>query len=137
MSSSTWSRITSTWTQLALSLLALCLFAVVVIYVRGTSTAISLSTDHRALNNFLLNTDVSTTLAVVRASQGLLSALMTGLLKNMFVLVQWNLMSSARGLSFHNLLALSPTTDSLGALAILRSRRSLMRWKSKVWLMIR
>lgn len=133
---SRWSKVSSTWPQLCLSLLALGLFAVVVVYVQGTYSAVRFSAEKRALSSFL-KSDVSTTLAIVRASQGLLSALMTGLLKSMFVLLQWTLMNSTDGLSYHNLLALSPTTESLGGLAILRSPRSLLKLDSKIWLLMR
>ncbi|KAJ9144673.1 hypothetical protein NKR23_g5763 [Pleurostoma richardsiae] len=114
------SALSKTAPQLLLNLLTLGLLAVVVLFVEATSAAERQSSQGLPLSG-LLKTDVSTTLAVVRTAQGLLSAISALAVKNSFTSLHWKMMSSPNGLRYLNLLALSPTTEILGTFALLRS----------------
>lgn len=121
-------------TQLFLTILATCLLAVVAIFVQATYAAEAKS-DQKVPFGGLDKIDVSTTLAVLRAAQGVLSALTAIILKDCFVFLQWGMMDASSGLSYLTYLALSPTTQHLGTLGLIRSSAS--RLVSKVWALSR
>lgn len=121
-------------TPLVLSVLAICLLATVITYVQSTYAAEERSSQGRPLSN-LLRTDVSRTLTILRASQGILSALLSMAVDNIFVLLQWSQIHQPDGISYLNILALSPTTGALGTLGLIKS--SGPRISAKLWALSR
>lgn len=113
-------RLNRTSTPILLCILAMCLLATVIIYVQSTYTAEERSRRGRPLSD-LLKTDVNRTLTVLRTSQGILSALVSLALENVFVLLQWGQIHPPDGISYLNILALSPTTGALGTLGLVKS----------------
>lgn len=113
-------RLNRTSTPILLFMLALCLLATVIIYVQSTYAAEESSRRGRPLSG-LLKTDVSRTLTILRTSQGILSALVSLALENVFVLLQWGQIYPPGGISYLNILALSPTTGALGTFGLIRS----------------
>lgn len=119
-----------TWLQFLSNILALCSFAVVIIFVVSTYVAEKVSIENRQLNG-LMKIDSSSTLTVLRASQGLLSALMTVALNEVFVLLEWDKICQPGGLPFTSLLSVSPTTGVAGILALVQS--SAVATTAKLW----
>ncbi|KUJ06535.1 uncharacterized protein LY89DRAFT_603023 [Mollisia scopiformis] len=111
------------------------MFAIIILFVQATYSAEIDSNRHEAFGNKLLKTDVSTTLAVLRTAQGILSAITSMLLTDAFKFLQWIMMNPPRGLSYPSLLAISPTTGILGTLDLLRS--SVVRKSAKAWALLR
>lgn len=107
-------------TPILLFILALCLLVTVNIYVQSTYAAEESSRQGRPLSG-LLKTDVSRTLTILRTSQGILSALVSLALENVFVLLQWGQIHPPGGISYLKILALSPTTSALGTFGLIRS----------------
>jgi hypothetical protein len=103
------SNLSKTGMQLFLALTSLGLFAVVILFVQATFSAETNTSQKHAFDS-VLKTDVSTTLAVLRASQGLLASLTSATLMESFELLQWSLSDRSDGLWYLSLLALSPTT---------------------------
>lgn len=128
------SRFSNTALQLGLNIVALGLFAVLVLFVQTTYSAEQRSHEKQPLDH-LLKTDVSTTLAVLRASQGLLSAITGIALNEAFIFLQWTLINTPDGLSYLSLLALSPTTGNFGTIALVRGSAS--HWRPKLWALLR
>ena len=124
------SIISKTVPQLSLSIVALGLLAVVILFVQSTFIAESRSRRGQQLTD-LLKVNVSTTLTVVRTAQGLLSAISAIALKNAFISLQWRLMNTPDGLPYLSMLALSPTTDNVGAVKLITT--SVTRLTSKLW----
>jgi len=79
--------------------------------------------------------DVSATLGVLRLAQGVLAAITASALTEAFVFLQWKLMNSPDGMSYHSLLGLSPTTGNLGTIALLIA--AAPRLPSKLWALMR
>lgn len=127
-------RFKQTSTPIILCFLAICLLATVTTYVQATYAAEERSRRGRPLNG-LLKTDVSRTLTILRASQGILSALVSLALGNVFLLLQWGQMHPPDGISYLNVLALSPTTGALGTLGLIRSPAP--RISAKIWALTR
>jgi hypothetical protein len=117
---------------LFLNLLSFFLLAIVIIAVQTTYYAENYSDDGRSLNA-LLKLDVSTTLTVLRASQGLLSTITTLNLRDTFVNTHWVLMSRDDGISYPSLLALSPTTSAAGLIRLLTLPLTKTAWKPHFW----
>lgn len=128
------SRFKQTSTPILSFLLAICLLATVITYVQATYTAEERSNQGRPLSD-LLKTDVSRTLTILRASQGILSALVSLALENIFFLLQWGQLRRPNGASYLNVLALSPTTGALGTLGLIKS--SAPRISAKLWALSR
>lgn len=122
-------RLNRTSTPILLCFLAMCLLTTVIIYVQSTYSAEERSRRGRPLSD-LLKTDVSRTLTVLRTSQGILSALVSLALENVFVLLQWGQIHPPDGIPYLNILALSPTTGALGTLGLVKS--SVPRTSTKV-----
>jgi hypothetical protein len=121
--------------QLFLAFLSLGLFTVIVLFVQATYAAEASSQKSRAFGNSLLKVDVSTSLSVLRAAQGVLSAIMSIALGHVLDYVQWKNMGIPDGLPYLNLLALSPTTGSLGLFGLILS--SATNSSTKAWASIR
>ncbi|TGJ81959.1 hypothetical protein E0Z10_g6802 [Xylaria hypoxylon] len=128
------SRLGYTWKQLLINLLILALLVVVVIFVQATYDAERNSMRKVALGR-LMKTDVSTTLAVVRVSQGILSTLTSLSLIEILVTLQWSMIESRQGLGYLDLLALSPTSSVTGALELIFS--SITKGSSKAYAFLR
>lgn len=127
-------RFKQTSTPLLLCFLSVCLLAIVITYVEATYSAEEWSNQGHPLSD-LHKTDVGKTLTILRISQGILSASLSMALKNIFVLLQWSQMHRSNGVSYLNVLALSPTTGALGALSLIKS--SATRISSKFWALSR
>lgn len=80
-------RLNRTKPPIILCILAMCLLATVIIYVQSTYAAEESSRRGCPLSHLLKN-DVSRTLTILRTSQGILSALVSLALENVFVLLQ-------------------------------------------------
>lgn len=113
-------RLNRTSTPILLFILAMCLLATVITYVQSTYAAEESSRRGRPLSD-LLKTDVSRTLTILRTSQGILSALVSLALENVFILLQWSQIHPPDGISYLNILALSPTTGALGTFGLVKS----------------
>jgi hypothetical protein len=118
--------------QFLVATLAFALLAIVIIFVQSTYVAVDLSSRNLPLNRFS-KTDVSTTLAVVRASQGVLYICMTYVLNEAFMLLLWLQMNSPNGLSYLSLLALSHSTMQWGIIRLLVSSVSSVQVRIWAW----
>lgn len=127
-------RLKRTSVPILLCLVSIGLLATVIIYVQSTYAAESSSSRGLPLSD-LLKTDVSKTLTVLRTSQGILSALTSLALENIFFLLQWSQIHPPNGLPYLRILALSPTTGGLGTLNLLRS--SAPNLPTKFWALLR
>jgi hypothetical protein len=110
--------------------LALVLLAVVVLFVQSANVAVDHSKKNLPLNK-LAKIDSSTTLAVVRAAQGVLSVCMAFVLNEAFVLLLWLQMNTPKGLSYLRVLALSPSTMQWGIVRLLISSAS--NAQDRIW----
>ena len=128
------SRVSGTIVMIILNIVILGLFALLVLFIQTTYAAESRSRQGLALDG-LLKTDVSTTLAILRASQALLSAFTTVALNDTFVFLQWAMINSSNGLQYLSLLALSPTTWNVGTLALVCS--TAVKLTPKFWALLR
>jgi hypothetical protein len=117
-----------------LNILIICLFVTVLLFIQATYAAESRADDKLPLTK-LLKLDISTTLAVLRTSQGALSTFTALAISDTFVLLQWKRIASPTGLSCLNLLALSPTTGHLGTLSLVLS--SVTRLPTRLWALLR
>lgn len=127
-------RLKRTSIPILLCLASIGLLATVIIYVHSTYAAESSSSRGLPLSD-LLKTDVSKTLTVLRTSQGILSALTSLALENIFFLLQWSQIHPPNGLSYLRILALSPTTGGIGTLNLLKS--SAPNLPTKCWALLR
>lgn len=127
-------RLKRTSIPILLCFASIGLLVTVIIYVQSTYAAESSSSRGLPLSD-LLKTDVSKTLTVLRTSQGILSALTSLALENIFFLLQWSQIHPPNGLSYLRILALSPTTGSLGTLNLLKS--SAPNLPTKFWALLR
>lgn len=121
-------------TPILLSFPAICLLATVILYVQATYEAEAKSGRGQPLSD-LLKTDVSKTLTILRAAQGILSALISLALQNTFVILQWSQICPPNGIPYLNILALSPTTGALGTFGLIQS--SAPRISAKMWALSR
>ncbi|KAJ8128335.1 hypothetical protein O1611_g5298 [Lasiodiplodia mahajangana] len=128
------SRLGYTWKQLLINLLILALLVVVAVFVQATYDAERNSVEKVALDR-LMKADVSTTLAVLRVSQGILSTLTSLSLVDSLVALQWSMIESRQGLGYLDLLALSPTSGIAGALELICS--SITKRSSKAYAFLR
>lgn len=128
------SRLGYTWKQLLTNLLIVALLAVVVVFVQATYDAERNSVEKAALDR-LMKADVSTTLAVLRVSQGILSTLTSLSLADSLVALQWSMIESRQGLGYLDLLALSPTSGITGALELICS--TITKGSSKAYAFLR
>lgn len=113
--------------------LALALLAVVILFVQSAYVAVYRSNKNMPLNA-LAKINSSTTLAVVRAAQGVLYVCMTYVLNETFVLLLWLQMNSPKGLSYLSLLALSPSTMQWGTVRLFVSSASSAQDRIWAWL---
>jgi hypothetical protein len=109
--------ISKTGLQFLWNLSMLGLFAVVVLFVQTTVAAEYISSQKQSLSN-LLKINISTTLAVLRTSQGILASITSITLKQSFLYIQWSLIGH-KGLSYLTLLALAPTTGYLRTIKLI------------------
>lgn len=116
--------------QFIIATLAFALLAIVILFVQSAYVAVDLSNRNLPLNR-LSKTDSSTTLAIVRASQGVLYICMTYVLNEAFMLLLWLQMNSPKGMSYLSLLALSPSTMQWGTVRLLVSSAS--NSQDRVW----
>jgi hypothetical protein len=112
--------------------LALALLAVVILFVQSANVALDRSKKNLPLNT-LAKIDSSTTLAVVRAAQGVLSVCMAFVLNEAFVLLLWMQMNTPKGLSYLSFLALSPSTMQWGIVRLFVSSASNAQDRILAW----
>lgn len=110
------------------------LLAVVVLFVQSSKTGMRDSDANFRLSG-ISKIDASTTLSVVRTSQGILSAAMTLILSNAFELLQGSLMTDPAGLPYLNMLALSPATGVMGLFKLLFSENVSL--STRLWVLLR
>lgn len=110
-------------------------FALVLWYVQAFSAPTTAIRTGQAMQQ-ILNIDIGSALAVLRVTQGALSALVTFGLAKALEMLQWGLTGRVRGLESNVFFALSPATPVLEVFRIVISRTSsfaarvwgLMRW---------
>ena len=120
--------------QLVTIAMSFALLAVVITYVQATYAAQRSSQQGLRLSS-LLKTEASTTLTILRASQGLLSLLTALALDGAFVLLQWNNMAHPQGLPYLTLLSMSPPTAAWGLIGIMKS--GVRPISPKIWAALR
>lgn len=123
-----------TWTHLVVILSAISFFGIIITFVQATYTAEGCSKEKRKLNR-LLTADTSTTLAIVRFCQGVLSAMTSYTLTGALTHLQWMMTNSPTGIRYQDLLALSPTTEISGAISLGYS--SFTTTSTKFWSILR
>ena len=106
-----------TFWHLVLTLFCSTLFAVVIWYVQATHDAQRKSRDNQVLDDFA-KADASTTVAVLRGSQGLLSGASAIALITSFQLIQWHMISRPKGISYLSWLSLSPASGLWGSFKV-------------------
>jgi hypothetical protein len=125
------------WTalgQFALAIGASALLAAIVVVVYLTNQAEAISARKGYLSS-ILNVDVSTTLTIVRALQGLLTVAVTVLLSQSFTYIQWGFARHAEGAPYIRQLALSPTTTVWGSIRLILHTSSTLR--PRLWAFFR
>lgn len=111
--------------------LATALLVGMVIVIRFTDQSQILS-DARARLPRYLTLDVSTTLTIVRAMQGVLTTVVTMALSKSFEFLQWGFLRNTRGgAPYIRQLALSPTTSVSGTLQLILHPAS--GWGPRFW----
>jgi hypothetical protein len=128
------SKLHTTRLQLVTIATSLALIAVVIAFVQTTYTA-EIRTRQGAKLDRLQKLGASSMLAVLRLSQGVLSLLTTLALDSVFLILQWNKMDNFQGSSFITFLSISPSTNFLGLVSILRSGSA--RASTKLWALSR
>lgn len=128
------SRLGETSYQLSITFMALAFLAILIVFVQVTNTAESKSARKLSLGR-LDKVDSSIMLSVLRVMQGIQSLIMGMALNDALVILYWTFIEQAHGLSYLSLLALSPTTASLGVLRLLTSASSKI--SAKVWAFVR
>jgi hypothetical protein len=128
------SRFQITKTQIMVNIAAVIFLSVVIVLVQSTYSAQATS-GRKAPLTPLMKINVSTTLTVVRAAQGILSGLMTVALQESFSYLQWAGVGRACGISYSDFLAMSPTTGFTGVVSIMWS--SSVKMSSKIWALSR
>jgi len=119
-----------TWLHTLLVVLSTALFVFITYFVQTTFSTQVLDT-----NNRLSALNVSTTLAVLRAAQGLLSLLTSAILSTSFSFLMWGKMNRPAGFGYLSVLAMSETTGFLGAINIILS--SMSKRPTKLWATLR
>jgi hypothetical protein len=116
--------------QFLIATLAFALLAIVILFVQSAYVAVDFSNRNLPLNR-LSKTDSSTTLAIVRASQGVLYICMTYVLNEAFMLLLWLQINSPKGLSYLSLLAFTHSTMQWGIVRLLVS--SVSSVQDRIW----
>ena len=113
-------------------LVASGLLAGIIVIIQFTVRAESISEEKGRLDGFL-TADVSTTITIVRALQGLLTTLVTVSLSQAFSYLQWSFIRSSHGdgTPYVRQLALSPTTSVSGTLSLIFHRSTPLG--SRLW----
>jgi hypothetical protein len=108
--------------QLVKVLFATALLAALVFVVMLTDQAETVSAEKGPLPSHL-TLDVSTTITIVRAMQGVLAAVVAMILSQSFSYLQWGFLRSSKGgAPYVRQLALSPTTSVAGTLRLIFHR---------------
>lgn len=115
--SNRYSKWSNTKLQLLVQGLNILLLVWIIVWIEYGFQAISRSDQKQSLQWFD-KIDASKRLSVLRFLQALLSTFTTFSLQECFQLLQWSFISR-RGLSFLDLLSISPTTGSLGLIMLL------------------
>lgn len=117
-------------------LVASGLLAGIIVIIQFTVRAESISEQKGRLDGFL-TADVSTTITIVRALQGILTTLVTVSLAQAFSYLQWSFIrsSGADGVPYARQLALSPTTSVSGTLSLIFHRSTPL--ESRLWALFR
>ena len=108
--------------QLALVSGASALLAVIVFIVHLTNIAQGVS-EQKGHLSFILSADVSTTITLVRALQGLLTTVITVLVSQSFSYIQWGFAHDS-GARYLRQLAVSPTTSVWGTIRLIAYQSS-------------
>ncbi|KAK1750897.1 hypothetical protein QBC47DRAFT_88788 [Echria macrotheca] len=110
------------------------LLAVIVYITTLTGQAESIS-EQKGHLSMVLKADVSTTLTLVRALQGLLTTALTVALATTFSYLQWGFVHRSPGMPYLRHLALSPTTSIWGTIRLILHPSPA--WKSRLWALFR
>lgn len=116
--------------------LATVLLLAMVAIILSTDRSETLSQERGALPSYL-KYDVSATITIVRAIQGVLTALVGMAVSQSFSYLQWGFLRSSRahGAPYLRQLALSPTTSMSGTLLLIFHRAS--GWEPRLWGLLR
>jgi len=109
--------------QLAILSASTAAYAAIILFAHLTEKAEAASIHGERLSE-LLKADLGATLTIVRVLQGVLSAVCSAAASRALLFLQWTLTERPEGLSYRSLLALSPSTPSLGIIRILFSTSS-------------
>jgi len=121
--------------QLVGCCLATALLVGIVVVVLLTEQAEHVSGEKGELPSYL-TLDVSTTITIVRAMQGVLAAMATVTVSQSFSYLQWGFLRSSRGgAPYVRQLALSPTTSIAGTLSLVFHQAS--GWSPRFWGLLR
>ncbi|KAK0611883.1 hypothetical protein B0T14DRAFT_595249 [Immersiella caudata] len=107
--------------QLMKVLFATALLVAIVFVVMLTDQAEIVSAEKGSLPSYL-TLDVSTTITVVRAMQGVLATVVAMILSQSFSYLQWGFLRTQGGAPYVRQLALSPTTSFAGTLRLIAHR---------------
>lgn len=130
-----WPRavLSKTRLQLLYTLLVSVLFAVVLVLAGTGAVAQDRSNKGQHLNS-LLKLDASWILSVLRASQGLMTTVTTITIDQCFCYIQWISTTHVNGISYHKLLALTPTTGLFSTVMLAIAKVSL---HTRLWAILR
>lgn len=128
------SNFAKTWWLLLLSIFSLALLAIIVLFVQSSKYAEEYS-HRKARLTGILKTDASTTLAVLRTAQAVLSTIMSACLGDAMELLQWAMMNTPKGMPFSGLLALSSATGKIAMTRLLFSDAAGA--PARLWTMLR
>lgn len=125
--SSKWS---ATWILMLIYAASLGLFALTIVGVQA-SFASQTRSDQKQPLEAIGKIDISLSLTILRLLQALLSTSSTFLLQGCCQLLQWSLISGKRGMSYGNVLTISPTTGIVGLITAIVSSTS--NGSCKMW----
>ncbi|KAH6687226.1 hypothetical protein F5X68DRAFT_9182 [Plectosphaerella plurivora] len=97
---------------------ASALLVAVIVYGRITDRALAHSADNQPLESSF-KTDASTSIATLRAMQGVLAAVSSVAIVKSFTFLYWILIGRPNGLEFASMLAIAPSTIQLGRVRLL------------------
>lgn len=128
------SNLAKTWWQLLLSILSLGLLATIVLFVQSSNYAEEYS-DRKLPLTGILKIDASTSLAILRTAQAILSTITSTCLGDAMELIQWATMNTPSRIPFSSLLALSSTTGKIAMTRLLFSDATGM--PARLWTLLR
>jgi hypothetical protein len=118
----------------ALLLLTSATYSIIIFIALSSEWAFRNDREATALSSWH-KVEVGTTITVVRALQGLLSALSSALLARFLLYLKWGLIRRPNGVSFQSMLAVSPTTLDLGTYTLALAMGP--RFSTRFWAVLR